>query len=233
MSTTPAVGTRPLRADAERNRQRLIAAARELYATRGLDISLDEVARHAGVGIGTAYRRFADRGELVEAVLDGAEQRILECAEEALAYDDAWEAFEQFFLDATTDFAANRGLRQLLLEGAPGAEEVLERARNRIAPVVGALITRAQQAGQLRTDFQPMDFSMIQLMLGAVTEHNRDVAPDLWRRYVTLFLDGLRAHRTSPTPLPAPALADDQPDQREVDASTPWMPQIGRRGNRS
>ncbi|PFG41485.1 TetR family transcriptional regulator [Isoptericola jiangsuensis] len=213
MSTSTAPEPRPLRADAERNRQRLVASARELFATRGLEVTLDDVAHHAGVGVGTAYRRFANRAELVEAVLAGAVDRVADVAERALTSDDPWGAFEQFFLEATTDFAENRGLRQILLEGGRGTGAGFDAARDRLAPAVEALITRAQESGHLRTDIAPTDFPLIQLMLGAVTERSRDVAPDLWRRYVTLLLDGLRTHRDSPTPLGTPALSSDDLDR--------------------
>ncbi|GAB3100392.1 TetR/AcrR family transcriptional regulator [Isoptericola nanjingensis] len=213
MSTPSAPDARPLRADAERNRQRLIASARDLFASRGLDVTLDDVARHAGVGVGTAYRRFANRSELVAAVLDTAVQRVVERAEQALVLDDPWEAFEQFFLAATADFAENRGLRQILLEGGHGTGVAFDIASERLSPAVEGLIVRAQEAGQLRTDLEPSDFPLIQLMLGAVTERSRDVAPDLWRRYVTLFLDGLRTRREFPTPLAAPALTNDEFDR--------------------
>ena len=210
MSTPTTPDARPLRADAERNRQRLLAAAAELFAERGLDVTLDDVARHAGVGVGTVYRRFANRAELVEAVLDGAVERVVDRAEAATAHDDPWQAFEQFFLAATADFAENRGLRQILLETGHGTGIAFDLARERLSPAVEALILRAQETGQLRTDISATDFPLVQLMLGAVTERSRDVAPDLWRRYVTLLLDGLRARRDAPTPLAAPALTNDE-----------------------
>ncbi|MFI2104590.1 TetR/AcrR family transcriptional regulator [Isoptericola sp. NPDC019693] len=206
----PSPVNRPLRADAERNRRRLIAAARELFAARGIDVTLDDVARHAGVGVGTVYRRFANRAELVEAVLDSAVNQVVGRAEQALDREDPWQAFEQFFLAAAADFAENRGLRQILVEGGHGVGTTLDVAGTRLAPAVEALITRAQEAGQLRTDIAHTDFPMVQLMLGAVTEHSREIAPDLWRRYATLLLDGLRTSRDATTPLGALALTDDE-----------------------
>lgn len=211
--STPAPNARPLRADAERNRQRLIAAAQELFATRGIDVTLDDVARHAGVGVGTVYRRFANRGELIEAVLMGAVHRLAEHAEKALTNPDPWAGFEEFFLAAARDFAENRGLRELLLERNRGTADAFEDARSGFQPATTALISRAQRAGELRTDLEPVDFPMIHLMLGAVTHHTRDVAPDLWQRYVTLMLDGLRTRRDAPSPFAAPAITEDQFDR--------------------
>ncbi|GAA2411380.1 TetR/AcrR family transcriptional regulator [Actinomadura vinacea] len=203
---------RPLRADAERNRQRVIAAAQELFARRGLDVTLDDIARHAGVGVGTAYRRFANREELIDAVFEGALQHLIALAEQALAHEDPWEGLVQLFLATGQDFADDRGLRQALLESTHGKDRAAA-ARERLTPAVSAVITRAQQAGQLRDDIEPSDFPLIQLMLGAVTQHSRNVAPELWKRYLTLILDGLRRDRDHPTPLAHPALDQDEFDQ--------------------
>ncbi|WP_425826300.1 TetR/AcrR family transcriptional regulator [Streptomyces fractus] len=213
--TTPAphpeTPARPLRADAERNRQRLIAAAREVFAQRGLEVTLDDIAHHAGVGVGTAYRRFANREELVESVLENEVRRMLDEAEEALTHQDAWEALVHFFLGSAQAFADNRGLRDVLLHSAHGRTRVAA-VRERLTPAVSALITRAQRDGRLRDDIEPTDFPLIQLMLGAVTQASRDVAPELWKRYVILLLDGLRNDRDRPTPLGHRAL-----DQHEFD----------------
>ncbi|MFH9089715.1 TetR/AcrR family transcriptional regulator [Streptomyces sp. NPDC017673] len=203
---------RPLRADAERNRQRLIAAAQEVYADRGVDVTLDDIARHAGVGIGTAYRRFADSQELVDAVFESEIERLTELAETALAHEDAWEGFVQLLQTTTEHIARNRGLRDVLLTGTHGRTRVAL-ARERLTPAVNAVITRAQQAGQLRDDIDTTDFPFVQMMLWATTERSREVAPELWRRYLTLVLDGLRLARTGPTPLSPDALDPQQFDR--------------------
>ncbi|MFE7228248.1 TetR/AcrR family transcriptional regulator [Nocardioides sp. NPDC057577] len=213
MSMSPTQRTRPLRADAERNRQRLIAAAQELFASRGIDVTLDDVARHAGVGVGTVYRRFANREELIEAVLMGAVRRLAEHAEVALTNPDPWQGFEEFFVASARDFAENRGLRELVLERDRGTADAFVDARNGFQPATTALISRAQEAGELRDDLSPVDFPLIQLMLGAVTHHTRDVAPELWRRYVTLVLDGLRTRRDAPSAFGAPAITEEQFDR--------------------
>ncbi|MFF0223374.1 TetR/AcrR family transcriptional regulator [Streptomyces sp. NPDC004629] len=202
---------RPLRADAERNRRRIIAAAQELFAHRGLDVTLDDIARHAGVGVGTAYRRFANREELIDAVFEGALQHLIALAEQALSHEDPWEGLVQLFLATGQDFADDRGLREVLLEGTQGKDRAAA-ARERLTPAVGAVIRRAQEAGQLRGDIEPTDFPLIQLMLGAVTQHSRNLAPELWKRYLTLILDGLRHDRDLPTPLTHPALDRDELD---------------------
>lgn len=202
----------PLRADAERNRLRILTAAREAFAQRGLDVTIDDIARHAGVGVGTAYRRFANREQLVEVIFEEAAEHLIALAEEALTHEDPWDGFVQFFQTTAENFAKDRGLREALLEGLHGKVRVAA-ARDRLIPAVSAVIARAQQAGRLRDDFEATDFPLIQLMLGAVTEHSRSVAPDVWRRYFVLFLDGLRHDRDHPTPLPHRALDKDEFDQ--------------------
>ncbi|WP_316769069.1 TetR/AcrR family transcriptional regulator [Streptomyces sasae] len=202
----------PLRADAERNRLRILAAAREVFAERGLDVTIDDIARHAGVGVGTAYRRFTNREQLVEAVFEEGAGHLIALAEQALTHEDPWDGFVQFFLATAEDFAEDRGLREAFLEGLHGKIRVAA-ARDRLIPAVSALIARAQQAGQLRGDLEPTDFPLLQLMLGAVTEHSQTVAPAVWRRYLVLLLDGLRHDRDHPTPLPHRALDKDEFDR--------------------
>ncbi|MGW0864936.1 TetR/AcrR family transcriptional regulator [Streptomyces sp. NPDC002611] len=213
-STPPSGKTpaRPLRADAERNRQRIIAAAREVFAERGLDVTVDDIAHHAGVGVGTAYRRFAGREELVEAVFEDEVERVVALAEEALAHEDSWDGLVQFFTATARVFAESRGLREFLLGVTQGRPRVAA-IPDRLHPAVDAVIARARQDGRLRDDIEPTDFPLIQIMLGAVTQHSRGVAPELWKRYLTLILDGMRRDRVSPSPLPHRALVMEELDQ--------------------
>ncbi|MEU0302896.1 helix-turn-helix domain-containing protein [Streptomyces sp. NPDC006175] len=225
---------RPLRADAERNRQRLIAAAHQVFAERGLEVTLDDIARHAGVGVGTAYRRFADREALIEAVFDSEVQRIVTIAEQALRHEDAWGGLVEFLTAAGRDFAEDRGLREVLLEGTHGAKRVAA-SRNQLTPAVGALITRAQRDGSLRDDFEATDLPLIQLMIGAAAQQTQAMTPGIWQRYLTLILDGLRTERNAPSPLPHRALTQDEFDQsvprtiqpRPPAAATPAEPPAG------
>jgi AcrR family transcriptional regulator len=102
---------KPLRADAERNRKRILDAAAELFAAKGLSVGLDEIAQHAGVGVGTAYRRFPDKRQRIEALFEERLDRLVELAERALAADDAWEGLTGFLEQATELQIHNRGLR--------------------------------------------------------------------------------------------------------------------------
>jgi AcrR family transcriptional regulator len=206
-STAPA--SRPLRRDAERNRQRILAAAAEVFTQRGLDVSLDEVARHAGVGVGTVYRRFADKEELVEALFTERVEEIATIAERALEEPHPWEALKSFLDQWTAAMAGDVGLRQLLMFASYSGERLLY-ARQRFAPLVRALVARAQATGQLRSDFEPTDVPFIALMLSTAAEYAQDCRPEIWRRYLTLLIDGMGASRDGITPLPVTALNMDE-----------------------
>jgi AcrR family transcriptional regulator len=195
---------RPLRRDAERNRQRILEAALEVFADRGLAGTLDDVAAAAGVGVGTVYRRFPNKDDLVEALFEARIGQVADIARDAAELADPWEAFETFLTRAAEVMAFDRGMKEVLL-GSGGRERV-ERGRAQIQPIVGGIIKRAQEAGVLRGDIVPLDMPLIQLMLSTIADASRDVRPDLWRRYLELILDGLRAEpgREMPPP-PQPA----------------------------
>jgi AcrR family transcriptional regulator len=208
MSTTP-LPERPLRRDAERNRQRILAVAREAFAEDGLAVTLDEIARRAGVGVGTVYRRFPDKEQLIDALFEERIGEVVAIAEEALCCDDAWEGLVSFLEGATAAHADDRGLKEVALAGVHGLERVA-RARELMFPLVTRLVARAQEQGQLRPDLQPTDLPLLQLMLGSLSECTRDVDPEVWRRYLGILTDGLRTRREEPTPLAPAGLAPEQ-----------------------
>jgi AcrR family transcriptional regulator len=193
---------RPLRADAERNRQRLIEAAAELFRQKGTSVGLDEIAHHAGVGVGTAYRRFPDKEELVDALFDSRIDEIAGYAAAALEHDDAWEGLVRFLEQTARLHATDRSVKEVLL-GSPDQRPRIARARKRISPLVMQLVSRAQADGAIRNDVSAFDVPIMQFMLGAFTDLEVPGQPDLWRRYLGLFLDGLRTR--DPTPLPGRA----------------------------
>lgn len=204
---------RPLRKDAELNRQRLLEAASRLFAERGLDVSMDEIAQQAGVGVGTAYRRFASRDLLVEALFEDRVEQFVALAEEALAADDPWRALVAFLERSAAMQACDRGLKQLLLSSHHAhASERLAKVRRRVLPMLGELVRRAQETGQLRADVSEMDLPFLNLMTGAVADYSGHVDPELYRRYLAILLDGLRARRDDAVPLPVDAL-----DMQEMD----------------
>src|SRR4051812_49192357 len=191
MSTAP-TPDRPLRKDAERNRQRILAAAGELFAEVGLGATLDAVAERAGVGVGTVYRRFPDKEALIDALFEERIEAVVAIAGACSAIEDPWEALVAFFDRAVSLHGEDRALKELVFSAAHGRDRVA-RARARIKPQVGALVARAQAAGALRPDFCITDTPVIQLMLTAVIEYAGDEAPDVWRRYLAVIFDGLRA----------------------------------------
>lgn len=182
---------KPLRRDAERNRQRIIDAARIVFAERGLRGSHDDIAREAGVGVGTVYRRFPDKQQLVDALFEERIEEMVDLVEKALAAADAWTGLRQFVLAAQELQVADRGLRELLL-GAEGGAERVQRARRRIAPVMETLLARAQAEGTVRGDLALTDIATLQLAVGAIAEATREIAPDAWRRTLAVMLAGIR-----------------------------------------
>jgi AcrR family transcriptional regulator len=204
-------GGRPLRRDAERNRRRILDAARELFAEEGLQVTLDAVAARAGVGVGTVYRRFADKEALIDALFEARIDEVVDVAERALACEDPWEAIVQFFDEAMELHVADRGLKELIFSTAHGRERVAG-ARERIKPLVARVVQRAKDSGALRADFQTTDVPVIQLMLTAVMEYTGDTDAQVWRRCLVLVLDGMRAAPGARSALPCTALSDDQLD---------------------
>jgi AcrR family transcriptional regulator len=209
---------RLLRADAERNRQRILAAAAELFTERGLEPSLDDVARHAGVGVGTVYRRFPDKASLADALFDERIDALVALAEQAQAEPDAWAALVSFLERSAEILVSNRGLRQILMFAAEGRDRGIC-ARDRMRPAIESLIERAQADGQVRADLRPTDVPMIEFMVAAAAEYAWQVRPTVWRRYLALILDALRPASASGRPLPEPELSPDE--MAEVVQSNP------------
>lgn len=193
---------RPLRADAERNRQRIVDAARSLFAERGVDVSVEDIAAAAGVGIGTFYRRFPDRESLVEAVFATKLERAVHSARELLEIEDPWEAFRAFVTTVARMHARDRGLNDVLLSSDRGRERVAA-FRATIQPLAGQLLERAQAAGALREDVTLFDIAMIHQGVAAIADITRDVSPDYFERTLTLLVDGLARERTT-TAMPVP-----------------------------
>lgn len=200
---------RRLRADAARNQQRILTAARELFAERGLDISLDDVAAHAGVGVGTVYRRFASKRELIDGVFEDGVNRLAESAETALAAESAWSGLVTFFEYALHNFAASRGFAEVV-KGATEGRERFTCMRDRMRPAIDQLIARAKSEGSLREDAAPQDFFAMIFMVDSIAEFARPVNQDVWRRYFALVLDGLRAETFPREPITTPPMSDEQ-----------------------
>jgi AcrR family transcriptional regulator len=203
---------RPLRKDAERNRKRILQAAAEVFSERGLDATLDDVARRAGVGVGTVYRRFPDKETLVAELFQDRIDDLVAVAGKACAADDPWTGLVSYLEHVSATMSGDMGLRQMMLFATYGKDRVAY-AREQMRPVVARLVARAQEAGQLRGDFSATDVPMIALMLSKATEYAAPARPGLWQRYLALIVDSLRPARDSVTPLPVPALTPDEMEQ--------------------
>jgi AcrR family transcriptional regulator len=182
---------RPLRRDAQLNRERIIVAAREVFAARGLNASLDDVAHHAGVGVGTVYRRFPTKEALLEVALDERLEEHVRAAEAALAAPTGWDGLVGFLRRAAEMQAADRGLRDVVL-GADFRARHKARARDRIEPLIRELVERAHREGSLRPDVTVEDLALVLMMVSEVAHHSHTVRPDVYARYLELLIDGLR-----------------------------------------
>lgn len=197
---------RPLRRDAELNRRRILLAGREVFAARGLQATLNDVAHHAGLGVGTVYRKFPDKQALAEAVFGEELDEIAAMAQEARAGRDAFAALADFLERALARAAHNRGLRELMRHGTvEGAG--LARARREITSHCEQLVARARTQGSLRDGITEADLAPIAAMIDAVMSLPAEHPSEAWRRYLAIILDGLRTHpRQAPLPGPGDAL---------------------------
>ncbi|HEY7019287.1 MAG TPA: helix-turn-helix domain-containing protein [Gaiellaceae bacterium] len=203
MAATPTTARR----DARRNRERLVSSARELFASAGVEVPAREIAREAGVGVGTLYRHFPEREDLVDAVLEDAFEELIAAAEVGLADPDSWSGFTGFLEAALLLHSRNRALKDVIENRNHGRTRA-EAMRRRLRPLIAELVERAQADGALRQDFAPQDIALLFWASDRVIELAGDVAPEVWRRQLGFVFDGLRSGAASP--LPQPPLTDAQ-----------------------
>ncbi|MFD4745847.1 TetR/AcrR family transcriptional regulator [Streptomyces rubiginosohelvolus] len=156
------------------------------------------------MGTGTAYRHFPNKQAIAAEVLADATEQIAVDAREALDIEDPWQALVTFFERNAARQARDRGLYEILT--GQGDDEQQERIWPGIIAAVTQLLDRARQAGAVREDAEPQDVAVIFALLGPVIEMSRTTTPDLWKRYLALILDGLRATTQPALPAPAPPL---------------------------
>jgi len=179
---------RPLRADAVRNRACILAAAREVFAERGTEAHAEEVARRAGLGVGTLYRHFPDKEALARAVLEHKVEEVKAFIEEECIPDpDPWAGLERVFRNAGAGQAENRGWADAV-SAALGDDPAMCLHRDRLTPPVMELVRRGQEAGVVRDDLRGEDLFGLFCGLGAVARSGQD-----WERYLAVVLAGLRA----------------------------------------
>jgi AcrR family transcriptional regulator len=190
-----------LRADAERNRDRIVAAAREVFAERGLAAPMEEVARRAGVGVGTLYRRFPSREALVAGAFEAKLAAYADAVADALAEPDPWLGFCAYVERVCGMQADDRGFTDVLTITFP-THERFEAARARAYEGFVELVNRAQATGQLRADFVPEDLVMLLMANAGVVNATGYAAPDTWRRLVAYLVQAFAASAAAPLPDP-------------------------------
>ena len=197
----------PLRADAERNRGRIVQAARRRFATDGLTASMASVAREAGVGKATLSRHFATREELISAAFADRMDDYLALTAQALADPDPWHAFTHYVEAVCAMQAADRGFATVLSMTFPAAAE-LEARRSDAYRGFLELITRAKATGHLRVDFASEDLVVLLMANAGVIAATADAAPDSWRRLVGQMLRAFAAPGAPLPPMPDPPPSD-------------------------
>jgi AcrR family transcriptional regulator len=192
---------RHLRRDAARNRERIIEAARDVFSEQGLQAPIDEVARRAGVGIATLYRRFPTRPELITCAFAAKMQDYADATDQALAFDDPWDGFRWYVERLCEMQAGDHGFTDVLTMTFPAAPE-FEDVRDRTFLRFRELSKRAKRIGRLRRDFRTEDLPLILMANAGVVAASGAAAPDAWRRVIHLILQGLEAPARGPLPKP-------------------------------
>ena len=204
--TKPSSGDKPvsiervLRADARRNREAVIAAAKKLFADQGLDAQMPDVAKAAKVGVGTVYRHFPTKDDLIAALAAERFERLAEKAREGIQAEDAWQGLCDFIRFSAQIQADDRGLCEVM----GSRPEVMNESAFAVGldDLCGKLVKRAQRSGDLRKDLEWEDIPMIVCGVGRITQVEGGPGIGRWPRLVEVILDGLRAPCSSKLPKP-------------------------------
>jgi len=191
MSTSSTPLSRPPRADSERNRRLLLHAGAEVFAARGGEATLNDIARAAGVGVGTAYRKFPDKEAVLDALVGDKIDALVGLANAASENKDPGKAFREFLERLMEARATDRGLDAILTspERQTQFSDELER---RLLPTVAQLIALATEAGQVRPGISADEVCLLAFMVGKVADITGPDDPQLWRRYAQVVIDGTR-----------------------------------------
>ena len=203
-SATPDGDGTVVRRDVVRNRAKILTAADDLVAQRGLDISLNDLAHHAGVGVATVYRHFADRDALLKALVEDRVELLVALLADAAAHPDPGEALYAAMSGICEHQAADRGVFHA---ATTAQDEHGALVRERLEPYVEAIVTRARDAGIVRPDLDVADVPVALWMIGSLAAADAG-RPDIWRRYLAIVLDGMTA--TAARALPVPAISPER-----------------------
>ncbi|NUS73790.1 MAG: TetR/AcrR family transcriptional regulator [Corynebacteriales bacterium] len=193
--------TRPLRADAARNRQLLLAAAAEEFARHGLDASIADIARRAGVGKGTVFRHFATKDDLLAAIVLDRIDALNTAGERLLHEADAGAALLEFLTIAARQ---RQQLDLSFLQEAGELNSEVGKVRAQMFHTVNRLVDRARERGAVRADIAGADIILLMCAPNYVASYVPDASPDLWQRYLAIIFDGLRPEGAHPLPHPPP-----------------------------
>jgi AcrR family transcriptional regulator len=195
------------RRDAQEHHERLIAAATQEFAARGIEASLEKIARDAGVAIGTLYRHFPTRMDLLMEAFAPRLEEFLSEAKKAMEMDDPWQGFVYYLENLFRVQAGDRGFNDFLSRRFPGSPDT-ERIHDQVCRQIEDVLTRAQDAGEARPDIATADIVNLIWSNGRMIDATSTTAPDAWRRHLYLMLDAFRAERAHP--LPVPPMTDEQ-----------------------
>ncbi|NJP75256.1 TetR/AcrR family transcriptional regulator [Streptomyces sp. C1-2] len=199
----PAVPATGLRADARRNRDRILEAAREAFAMQGIDVPITAIARRAGVGAATLYRHFPTRASLVAEAFAAQMADCVAALDDALADPDPWRGFCSVIEKVCVMQATDRGFTAAFLSQFPDAVDY-ERDRTRAERGLAQLVQRAKDTGRLRADFHPADLTLLVLANSGVVGESQQVSLAASRRLTAYLLQSFRTAPTEPLPPPAP-----------------------------
>jgi len=194
---------RPLRADAARNRELILQTARKCFAERGLSVTLNDIAHEAGVGVGTVYRRFADKDSLIEALLATKFEAMNDAAARAADETDPRESLRVYLMGVFEFRARDRALADAIVRAGRARPSIVHE-RDRLEQQVTEIIGRARSAGVVRVGFDYRDLPMLTTMVGAVADATRAHDPNAWRRYAELLIEGVLPGRSDASMLGEP-----------------------------
>jgi AcrR family transcriptional regulator len=199
--------TRAVRKDVARNRARLLEAADKLVADSGLELSLNELAKRAGVGVGTVYRHFADKEAVLSALFEHRLDAIADVFRAADEFEDPIEGLRHVLYTLGEMQAGDRALFQVMASTKSPEQRAM--ARDRLQPLARKLVERAHATGRIRPEFAPTDIPMLLWVSMSVNDYSGGVRPDLWRRYIDVALDGFAAEAEPRRPLTVGPLTPD------------------------
>jgi AcrR family transcriptional regulator len=224
MNTSDAA-TPSLRADAQRNRERILAAAADLFGARGLDVSMEDIAHAAGVGVGTLYRRFRNRDELIDALFESRLAEFDDLLHECAAQEDGWTALVTLIERLLDAQAADRGLKHLFHSRMESHAEVAD-VQGRVLDTLTQCLARGQASGQIRADISAMDVVLVSFQVGVVADLTAEADPGAWRRALAIALDALQPGAATSSELPGAPIERDTLER----ALQCWRPPVPKPG---